>query len=288
MTMKRFAIFFAVAACVLASCSTEARYDYFVDIDVNIKHVGAGYCEIEYTPHGDTWYLAGVVEAEPGVDPLTAKRQFMNLALDEAYKDYINWRHQMLVEVTPHIADFASHSLKYGITHTYYQYLMPETDYWLFCFPVDPSTNKPSGDLYLKTIRTESESKADISFEYRIKGGWDYIYPKDKQGKIVDNIPWVGYTVDEEVLKQQEIDDPYYYFSSRYYPSRYYKNANIFYGMYAHNNNGYGDGTSDTLFEIGHTYYTGIFVYDANISRYNIFRFTWKGPDMELYLVPNN
>ena len=56
---------------------------------------------------------------------------------------------------------------------------------------------------------------------------------------------------------------------------------NIFHGMYAHKNDGVGDGTSTTRFEQGHTYYTALASFDGPLvlegamRNYSIFKFTW-------------
>ena len=66
----------------------------------------------------------------------------------------------------------------------------------------------------------------------------------------------------------------------------------ILYGIYAHENNGVGDGTSTTHFKEGTTYYTAMAALDAPLvfplprNIYNIYRFTWMGDSTNLYFKP--
>ncbi|MDD5892439.1 MAG: hypothetical protein PUC72_07910, partial [Bacteroidales bacterium] len=120
------------------------------------------------------------------------------------------------------------------------------------------------------------------TFKYRINDTWDYVYPLDETGKINPNIPWVGETIDSLVLRN-EINPvtPGYYFIDRMNILREDDSTNIFYGMYAHNNDGFGDGSSTTEFEEGHTYYTAMASFDGPIilegeyKNYAIYKFTW-------------
>ena len=92
------------------------------------------------------------------------------------------------------------------------------------------------------------------------------MYPLDATGRINPNIPWVGETIDSLVLRN-EINPvtPGYYFIDRMNILREDDSTNIFYGMYAHNNDGFGDGSSTTEFEEGHTYYTAMASFDGPI-----------------------
>lgn len=285
--MKKISVIFAFVLLVLVSCSTEAKYGEKATIDIQVKQVGSGFCEVCYIPSEVTWYYAGIIEISNGYNPAAAnKKNFMNLTLDEAYMEYIIWRHEMLSAGVPFIADFASHALSYGDLDRFELYLKPGTDYLLYCYVVNPETNKPVGNLYTKQIRTLGESELSVHYDYRIKGQWDYVYPKDEHGVIVEDVPWIGFTRDEQEVAASGLAAREY-FTQLYNTQLSSKEGSVFRGMYAHNNNGFGDGTSSTLFQEGHTYYTAVMTFDGALSDLNLFKFTWTGPDMDLYLVPN-
>ena len=131
-------------------------------------------------------------------------------------------------------------------------------------------------------------------FEYRVEGQWDYVYPKDTLGEINSYTPWVGETIDSLTLREQGWETPGEYFLSLFdkvYDGDYKR---ILYGIYVHENNGEGDGTSVTNFELGHTYYTGMASLDARLTipldtnLYDMYRFTWMGDSTKLYFTPVN
>lgn len=286
--MKRSYLILIFATLLAFSCSTEAKYGTKATIDIKVKQVGAGYCEVAFTPSEITWYYASIKEMENGYNPASHnKKNFMNLTLDEAYMEYIIWRHGMLEQGVPFIADFASHALAYGDLNRFEYYLKPDTDYLIYCYVVDPASNKPTGELFTQQIHTEPVTKNHVYYEYRIKGHWDYVYPKNGEGKIIENIPWIGFTRDEQVVSASG-KTPREYFTDLYNKQLESKEGTVWRGMYAHQNNGFGDGTSETLFISGHTYYTAVMTFDGPLSDLVIFRFTWTGTDMDLYLVSNN
>jgi hypothetical protein len=218
----------------------------------------------------------------------------MMLALDSAYVDYLYWRNKQLQQLTPFVTDFASYALQYGNTNQYFTMLKPNTDYWVYAFAVDANTNKPTGNLFIKSITTDSVSRTPMMFEYRVEGQWDYVYPKDTLGEINSYTPWVGETIDSLTLREQGWETPGEYFLSLFdkvYNGDYQR---ILYGIYVHENNGEGDGTSVTNFEMGHTYYTAMASLDARLTipldtnLYDMYRFTWMGDSTKLYFTPVN
>lgn len=278
---KMYALLFA-SAVILAGCSTEAKYTTKnVSLSMEVKQVSCGFCEVLFHTDKDAYYYVAVEKVREGVDPMKIQKQFMTLSLDYAYKEYINWRFEHLYNGESHIAEFSSHSLQYGEQDYFFTELQPDTDYWIYCFVVDPSSNSPSGDLVLQTVRTESTSKIKVNFEYRINGIWDYIYPLDESGQLIFYLPWVGETVDEIKLREIGAESPGKYFTERFASLAESDKLHIFYGMYAHENNGEGDGTSETVFEEGHTYYTALASFDGPLiftgpyKNYNIYKFTW-------------
>ena len=190
------------------------------------------------------------------------------------------------------MADFSSHSLQYGDIKHFFTLLQPGTEYWIYAFVVDPNTNKPAGKLFLETITTDSTSTIPLQFEYRVDGYWDYIYPVDSTGEIVSTIPWVCETIDSITIREGGWRVPGEYFFERFKNVYYEDYERILYGIYAHENDGVGDGTSATHFQEGVTYYTGMAALDAPLvfplprHIYNIYRFTWRGDSTSLYLTP--
>lgn len=284
--MKRL-LYMLCALAVVAGCDTEAKYTTKrVTLTMDVIQVSCGFCEVIYSTDKDAYYYIAAEKVREGVDPMAIQEQFKTLALDYAYKEYINWRYDLLYKGEPHIAEFSSHSLQYGKQNYFFNELEPDTDYWVYGFVVDPATNKPAGDLVIQTVHTKATSEIKVNFKYRISDRWDYVYPLDEKGEINFYLPWVGETVDSLKLREMNVQAPGRYFIERMNTLRESGTANVFYGMYAHNNDGYGDGTSSTLFEEGHTYYTAMASFDGPIilegeyRNYAIYKFTWY-PSMQ-------
>jgi hypothetical protein len=276
-----------------AACNPEvAAHTEDVQITIDIEQVSAGFAQVSFSTNKEAFYLISIQPTQEGIDPQKIAKTFMLLSLDSAYVDYLYWRNKQLQQHIPFVADFSSHSLQYGdITH-FFTLLQPNTEYWVYAFVVDPNTNKPAGKLFVETITTDSVSRIPLQFEYRIRGYWDYIYPVDSTGEVVSTIPWVCETIDSISIREGGWRVPGEYFFSRFKNVYYEEYDRILYGIYAHNNDGVGDGTSPTHFQEGVTYYTGMAALDAPLvfplprNIYNIYRFTWQGDSTNLYLTP--
>ncbi|MGN0190281.1 MAG: hypothetical protein ACI39U_01365 [Candidatus Cryptobacteroides sp.] len=285
--MKARHIFSALAATVLAvACDPEADYSIKnVKVEMKVVQVRSGYCEVVFSTNKDAYYYIAMEPVRENFDPIKNSSQFMNLALDYAYKEYINWRYELLYNGAPYIASFANHSLKYGEQDHYFKYLLPDTEYWLYCFAVNPENNKSVGELNIQTVRTRAVSDIEMAFEYRIEGQWDYVYPKSTDGKkLMTDVPWVGATADSLKIREAGSRVPGEYFDKMFSDQVAHQSANIFYGIYAHKNDGIGDGTTDTKFEEGHTYYTAVAAFDGARSEksYVVHKFTWH-ENMKLF-----
>jgi len=312
-----------------ASCVTEADYTTRkVYIEMTEVRVSAGFAHFTFEADRPCYFLSGCVK-NPDLDEYDLQHyeeQFKLLMIDSAYIGYLNWRHDHLRNGTHDVADFRDHSLKYTSADQYFQFLEPATEYIVFCFVVDPITDKPAGPLQAKIITTEEESAYSMVFSYRINGYWDYIYPLEEYIYAVDvpaendpenpdaeptnqtviqtgyelltDVPWAATTVDSLWLVEQGYSHPGAFFTDTFVhisnaTSR--DNVRVLYGIYAHNNNGVGDGTSSTNFEEGHTYYTGIAALDGPVlgsdgrpKNYAIYRFTWNGPATQLMFEPHD
>ena len=283
-----------LAAVGLCACDPNAKaYTKRIEIDINVQNISAGFVQVEFSTNREAFYLVSMQPAKEGINPQEIAKTFMLLALDSAYLDYLRWRNEELQNLVPFVADFSSHSLQYGTTNRTFCYLQPDTDYWIFAFGVDPESNKPFGQLFLKTVTTKQKSVLTMDFQYRVRGEWDYVYPKDTTGEIISDVPWIGMTVDSASLRDEgEYRVPGEFFVQAF--QAYYgikMDQMIFYGVVAHQNNGDYGGTSGTKFEEGHTYYSAFAILDGPISfpppetRYDIYRFTWHGDSTDLFFT---
>lgn len=276
------------------ACDPEVdAYTNNVDITIDVQKVSAGYINVDFKTSKKAFYLAGIHPVREDIDDIQkVAKQFMLLALDSAYVDYLYWRNKQLQQLVPFVADFASHSLQYGNTNQYFTLLQPATQYWVYAFVVDASSNKPAGKLFIQTINTLTKSKTSVLFEYRVEGQWDYVYPMDTLGNVDSHTPWVGETIDSITLREQNWRVPGEYFFDRFKNVYHEDYERILYGIYAHENNGVSDGTSTTKFEEGKTYYTAMAALDAPLvfplpqGIYNVYRFTWMGDTTDLYFTP--
>lgn len=264
----------ATALFGVTGCDTEARYKTsHVHLEMDIVQKSCGFIEAKFHTSRDAYYYISIEKVREGVDPMQRESQFKTLALDYAYKEYINWRYDLLYNGVKHIAEFSSHCLQYGDQDYFFTGLDEDTDYWVFAFVVDPNTNSPAGDLILQTVHTDATSKRKIHFNYRVNDTWDFIYPIDESGELTFVIPWLGGTVDSVKLRDElKAAAPGRYFEQRFKELRKSEDRHLFYGMYAHNNDGFGDGTSDTAFEEGHTYYTALASFDGPLIMEGEFR----------------
>lgn len=289
------ALFVGMWLMSFAACNPDVvSYTKGVEITIDVQNVSAGFAQVRFSTNKEAFYLISIQPTREGVNPDSIAKPFMLLSLDSAYADYLYWRNKQLQQMVPFVADFSSHSLQYGDIEHFFTLLQPSTEYWVYAFVVDPNTNKPAGDLFFETITTDSISTIPVQFEYRISGYWDYIYPKDSAGEIISTIPWVAETIDSISIREGDWRVPGEYFFERFKNVYYEDYERILYGIYAHNNNGVGDGTSTTHYEVGKTYYTGMAALDAPLvfplpkNIYNIYRFTWTGEDMDTVFTPEN
>lgn len=282
-----------LAAVGLCACDPNAKaYTKRIEIDINVQNISAGFVQVEFSTNREAFYLVSMQPAKEGINPQEIAKTFMLLALDSAYLDYLRWRNEELQNLVPFVADFSSHSLQYGTTNRTFCYLQPDTDYWIFAFGVDPESNKPFGQLFLKTVTTKQKSVLTMDFQYRVRGEWDYVYPKDTTGEIISDVPWIGMTVDSASLRDEgEYRVPGEFFVKAFQAYYDYKLDMVFYGVVAHQNNGDYTGTTYTKFEEGHTYYSAFAIMDGPISfpppetMYDIYRFTWHGDSTDLFFT---
>lgn len=294
------------AVCVLAvlvanlmcSCNPEAKAVSGKDVKIEILPVAvsSGFMNFSFKPNKDAYYHVGIVPVSNAPDTLSnaSVRAFMNLKLDEAYTNYITWRHALLEKNTPYIAEFPTHSLQYGNVEYNFTFLDPETDYMIYAFVVDAKTNKPDGRLFTYFVTTSKESMYErMQFEYRVRGYWDYVYPVyasrgSETYEIIDYVPWVGTTVDSLDLVEYAVPTVQDYFLVVFDLFAQGKLEDyVHFGIFARNNNGWDENTSDMYFEEGHTYYTGLAMMDGYLSKntLTVYKFKWMGEDTQFYFA---
>lgn len=268
-----------------ASCNPEAPWTTKdVTVAMEIKTVSAGFIECSFSTNKNAYYLIACEPVKEGYDPMSHQKQFMTMAIDSANAEYIQWRNRLLQQGEFNVAPFASHALQYGTLNHFFTGLLPDEDYWVYTFVVDPKTLQPCGKLHLQRVRTKSESIMDVHFDYRIKGAWDYIYPLDKEGHIQTRFPYIAMTRDSltmaanNLYTDKEIADEFAWWCIKCFlnPGM----TKVIYGVYAINNDGFNSGE---IWQEGHTYYTVVSGYDGSFRQTTIYKFVWTGEDCNLY-----
>ncbi|MBR4264347.1 MAG: hypothetical protein IKQ48_07215 [Paludibacteraceae bacterium] len=293
------AILMAVAALLLPSCNPEAEYETKnVKVKMEIKTVSSGFVECDFSTDKGAYYLIGIIEPWENFNPMYNQKQFMQLVLDYAYAEYLVWRNDLLIRKEFNVASFASHSIQYGSVHHFFTGLVPNHDYWLYAFAVNPETMQPISNLQLENVLTKEESIMDIHFEYRVMGEWDYVYPVDTNGNLNSHFPYIAITYDSLTLSQDSdflevldyVEDTVadttlaataYYFAA--WAAECFlepEKAKVRYGVHAVKNDGIH---SDDAWEEGHTYYTALSGYDGSFRQTTIYRFVWTGDSCNLY-----
>ncbi|MBR1808925.1 MAG: hypothetical protein IJ776_06025 [Paludibacteraceae bacterium] len=279
--MNKHYLYILLAALLAWGCEPEAKWEEKnIEITMDIQTVSAGYVECNFSTNKDAYYLIAIEQANDDYDPMQHQKQFMMLALDSANLQYMAWRNLLLKEGEFNIAPFASHSLQYGTINKFFTGLIPDEDYWIYAFAVNPETLQPVSKLYLQRITTTEESVVDVHFEYRVKGRWDYIYPVDSEGNILTDFPYVATTRDSIVYDATEITAPEMLIEWMLYMFIDPESATPYYGVQAIENDGEH---SHLYFEEGHTYYTGICGFDGPFKQATIYKFRWNGEDTEYY-----
>lgn len=165
--MERFkrTVLFALAAILLVSCEAELKTisrPVDIKLEINQSTLKATKVYINASPAKDlVWYYWDVIKCSEFDNKKQTDYQFMDLAIDGAFVDYMRWRHDKLEAAVPFISNFASHSLSYGPTSYYFTGLEPDTEYYVYAFCVNSDTNKPIGDIHLKKFKTNPNPSPD-------------------------------------------------------------------------------------------------------------------------------
>ena len=272
----------------LTSCDPDAKYyTKKVSIKIEQKRKSLSYVEAEFTTNKEAYYYMNILpDSNTEYVNLMRKKpkQFMSLMIDSAYVEYVEWRYSFLKSGVTTVADFASHSLRYGPVKKFFQNLKEESKYHLFAFAVDPSSNKPIGDLYTLEVETLTHQAVNIHFNARVSGNWFYIYPLDEKNSVIDYSPYVWSYIDEEFFEE-----------------KYKKNPEAFlrFLLYGDEEEGYVDITADIssmgidvdndndsqVLEPGMTCYIIIASLDGGINKITEYKFVYNGPQTEFELI---
>lgn len=272
----------------IPSCRPLPTYETDdVTIASSIRVLSSGFVEVNFTTDRDAYYLIGIEPVQHGYNPALPEyqKQFMTLELDSANQAYLDWRRGLLQDGVFTIASFASHCLQYGETDYFFTGLRPGTDYWVYAFVVDPEKMQPKGKLHMITVTTTNQSTVDVHFEYRLKSGWDYIYPLDSTGHHIQaHFPYVCATVDSlDIVASGKTPQAFFQDSLNHlleHPAK----ADTKYGVFAR------DLYLEILIEqisqdeldLHRTYYTAIAGFDGMICHPTIYRFRFD-KDQEKY-----
>ena len=272
----------------LTSCDPDAIY-YTKDVTVKIeqKRRSISYVEAEFTTNKEAYYYMNILpDSNTEYVNLMRKKpkQFMSLMIDSAYVEYVEWRYSFLKSGVTTVADFASHSLRYGPVKKFFQNLKEGSKYHLFAFAVDAESNKPIGELYTLDVETLTHQAVNIHFNARVSGNWFYIYPLDEKNSVIDYSPYVWSYIDEEFFEE-----------------KYKKNPEAFlrFLLYGDEEEGYVDITADIssmgidvdndndsqVLEPGMTCYIIIASLDGGINKITEYKFVYNGPQTEFELI---
>lgn len=284
-------LFLLPVVLMCMGCNPEAKWEAKdVTVQMEINTVSAGFIECSFSTNKDAYYLIACHEPWKNFNPEYHQKQFMQLALDSAYADYLQWRNGLLRDQEENVAPFASHSLQYGNMRHFFTGLMFDTDYWVYAFAVNPETMKPIGKLEIINVTTELYSIfKDVRFEYRVDGYWDYIYPLDSLGNLNAHFPYLATIADSVSVRDSVnkwafpgLDNPIAYF-------QFWAVKDIFtkgqkpkarYGVQVMENTGE---ESILAFQEGHTYYTAISGFDGESNQLAIYKFRWTKDYQHLF-----
>lgn len=276
-------IMFLAILLLAASCNPSARWQTDdVEITSYANVVSAGFVEFVFSTNKDAYYFIDCKEAVAGVDPMasTNQKQFMMMALDSASLKYLEWRNQQLKRGEFNIAPFSSHVLQYGNVHHFFTGLRPDTEYWVYCFVVDPELNMPVGRLNLVTVKTMAKPTVRVHFDYRVNGYWDYIYPLNTKNQIESNYPYVATTRDSlDIVESGKTPKRYF---SEWLEKQVTAPERLLYGVQALENEGL-DGY--LIFEEDHVYYTAIAGIDGAVTSPTIYKFHWRGEKTQCFFA---
>jgi len=204
--MGRFFIVLVLAVTGAVSC-VKTTSEYTTDgTGIHItpveRLISASYVKVKIELDNDrNYYYCGILP-DTVYQPRSDNSRFMQLMLDSNYKEYINWRYDLLVRNEKYIASFASHCLRYGNNDWHFAGLKHESRYMVYAFCVNPETIQPVGELYFTYLTTKEVKESDLkfAFDWKMQGYEAHVtvMPSNDEDLYV----W-------RVVSQEELDKDY-------------------------------------------------------------------------------
>lgn len=179
--MKRYILFLSLLSLVLVACDTHSPYiTTGCDLTFSTTEIKGTQVAWNVEPEDDrAFYFADLMPRADYDSMKLTDEHFMTIVLDSLYRDYLDWRAQYLWTNEEYIADFRSHSFRYGKSHYFDIALRPNTEYLLYAFCINPDDiQQPVGKLYTQTIRTTDvdTTRSQVVIDFSI-GMYDQPYP---------------------------------------------------------------------------------------------------------------
>ena len=162
--MKRlFTIILALAA--LASCR-QIEPEYTVEptaLKISLTELTSKYATVSIIPQNSAAYYYYTVLYKDFYDEYAlSDDHIIQICLDIAYNEYIDWRYDYLLQDEKYIASFQSHSLFLGEVSDFYANLGQGESYIILAFCVNPNTKEPMGLLWKKEF-TVPQAETTVS-----------------------------------------------------------------------------------------------------------------------------
>lgn len=210
--MKKI-IYFAIAILGLVACKTESpSTDKPTRLSVSFDRIKGTSVAVEIQPEDiRAYYYYDVLPVEQYEQLGYSDSHYMMLQLDSLYSDYLIWRYYYLKDNTQYLADFKSHCLYRGTTSFFEGELLPNTDYMVAAFCVNPISMQPLGELqkfYFSTISIDSTTVSPMQIDFLINMFNDEYYRcqisvrPSENGKPSEE-PYISYIVSEEELNER-------------------------------------------------------------------------------------
>lgn len=213
----------------MAACNIEAPYITDAKgLEFEAVDVMGTQMTVHCTPEDDrSYYYFSIMTQREYKNLNMTDGHFMTVMLDSLYREYLDWRRDLLYNNEEYIMSFRNHSFHYGHASRFFTNLMPETDYIIYGFAINPEDIQlPIGKLYTQSVRTtkinNDVSPMVIDFRYDISPVIDTTYwttdGTDIQMELVSEAiisvrpsvngkptkdPYVFQIIDDETLNKQ-------------------------------------------------------------------------------------
>lgn len=149
-----------VMACETQSPTTERS----TQLRVQLEGLKASQVIVHITPTDDRVYYYSEVLSKADFQALQLDdAHYMKIKADEQYRQYLDWRKELLYDNTQYIADFYSYAFSYGNSSNFYINLTPETDYYVLSFCIHPVSKEPIGKLQRYPFTTPAIDMTTVS-----------------------------------------------------------------------------------------------------------------------------